>query len=493
MRYIAIDLGTTNIKAAIFDNNIQLLSQCSRRVSYIKHDDVVEFDALGYAASVFELIRNACAASKKAPAGEEYHMILTGQAESLVVLGPDKTPLCPGISWLDMRSRAECAELSRAFPKDACFPVTGQPEIIPTWPVTKILWLRRNRPDVFAKAFKYLLIKDYVVYCLTGLFAGEYSIYNFSHYFDIVHKRYWTDILRYCGVSADQLPKLYPPCHIAGTLYADAARELNLPADTKVNLGTLDHFAGMIGTGSFRESVVSASLGTVLSLAAVTDQRAFLQNTVPVHCGPLPDSYVYLPVCESGGISLHWFVDQLGGGESLAEIDRQCALQPRADHLIFLPYLTGANAPDYQLNARGVFYGLSAAHNRYQMATAVMEGVACMIRRNIEHFGGDIGIRRIVVTGGGAKSDLWCRLIADVTGREIAVPADSEAACLGAAMIGAVCEGRYPDYKTAADECVTMAKRFAPGADSGGYYERKYRLFEYTYSALQPVFSFDAG
>ncbi len=487
MYFISVDLGTTNIKVCCYDTALNVLSCESGNVLYNRHGDFVEFDAPQYYGMVTDLISKSCAHAGLAKPYPVTQIIFTGQAESLVVLNKKMDPARKAISWLDMRSRSECEELKSVFPSDKCYPITGQPEIIPTWPITKILWLKHNEPDTFSDVFKYLLLKDYIIYRLTGQFVGEYSIYNFSHYFDIVHKVFWSEILDYVGVKPNQLPTLVEPRTVVGAIVQDGAARTGLALSTKVNVGALDHFCGMIGTGNIRDGLISESAGTVLSIATMVSKPDFKASRIPVHYGPFADKYVYLPVCESGGISLEWFKNSFMQGESYAAINEQASKKDIDPELLFLPYIAGTNAPEFNSNAKGVFFGISASHDKYDFALAVMEGVAHLLAKNIRFISQTQPVsERIISTGGGARSELWCQLKADITGKTVAIPEAEETCCLGAAIIGAVIEGAYPDFESAIARCVSIKKEFTPRHNS--LLEHKQRLFEALYNSLEPYY-----
>ena len=226
---------------------------------------------------------------------------------SLVVLGKDGKPLLNAISWMDERSVEECAQLAARFDAATCEAVTGQMAVLPTWPATKIAWLRRHRPEVFAAADCYMLLKDYIVYCLTGVKAADMSIATFSFYFDIYKKCYWQEMLSAIGITEAQLPRLCEPCSTVGTLHTALSEKLGIAPGTQVNVGTLDHFAGMIGTGNIAPGGITLSTGTVMALAAMCAEPAPKNSGIAMHYGFLPDTHVMLPVAESGGVSLEWF------------------------------------------------------------------------------------------------------------------------------------------------------------------------------------------
>lgn len=476
MRYIAVDLGTTNIKVAVYDADLKLLALQSAPVRYIYIGECVEFDAEQYYQGLLETIRY-CNMSAFPKTTEFMQIILTGQAESLVVCDRHGKPLRNGISWLDNRSVDECRDLQKAFEKSVYYPITGQVSIIPTWPATKIIHLKRHEPEVFAQADKFLLLKDFILLRLTGELCGEHSIYNFSFYFDVRKKRYWQDMLDCCDIRTSQLPPLVEPCTTVGRLTTEAAKQTGLGADTTVNAGTLDHFAGMIGTGTVKPGIVSESTGTVMAVATLAPSAEYCGTGIPFHAGALPGSYVLMAVCESGGVCYEWFRNTFLPELSFDEINRRIAEREVPNDLIFLPGIAGVNAPAYDVRACGVFYGLKLKHDRIDMACAVLEGVAHLLAENIRTFRqAGLDPELILSTGGGARSDLWCRLKADVTGRAIAVPEENEAACMGAAIIGSVSCGRFPSYEAAAEHCVSIGKHIMPHAS--GAIDRKYRLYK---------------
>lgn len=486
MLFIGVDLGTTNIKAAAYDEQFCLLGRESAPVTYVRSGPVVEFDAEAYYDALLELL-NRLLDRPAVGRSQVAQLVFTGQAESLVVLDQAGKALMRAISWMDERSEAECALLAAQFDPQLCESVTGQQAVLPTWPATKVLWLKRHAPEIYDAAARYLLLKDYIVYRLTGVMEADMSIATFSFWFDIYEKCYWSGMLEALGLRQDQLAPLTEPCTVAGTLTVEAAQALGLTQTVRVNHGTLDHFTGMIGTGNTKPGGVSLSTGTVMALAAmakspVTDRCC----GVAMHYGFRPDTHVMLPVAESGGVSLEWFRKTCMGDVNYDELNRVLADRPRPSPIVFLPYLVGTNAPEFDRRASGVFFGLRAEHDRYDMAAAVMEGVACLLKKNCD----DLRAKgaepdRIIATGGGAKSDLWCQMQADLTGLPVVRPAEMEAACLGAAMIGAVSEGIYPSYDAAAEAAVSFDRRFLP--EKTNEYTQTYRRFCALYEATVQI------
>jgi len=488
MNIISIDLGTTNIKVSIYDQKLCSIITLAKNVHYDRSGDFVEFDCEQYFNAIYGLISEAAASGYEFNQQLIAQIVLTGQAESLIMLNQEGNPVHPAISWLDMRSRKECDELSGAFDPDLCYRTTGQPALIPTWPITKMLWMQRNKPDVFDRTAMYLLLKDYIIYRLCGQVMGDYSIYSFSHYYNITEKCYWEEILSYCGIKLSQLPPVHPSGTIAGALLADLAdTSIGLTTDTKINIGTLDHFAGMIGTGNVQEGLISESAGTVLSIATLIRNPLFDDSRLPLNCGPFPNTYVLLPVCESGGFSLEWFKNEFLKDVSFKDIDN--TIKERSDKVppIFLPYLTGVNAPDFNEHASGVFFGIRATHDKYDFALAVMQGVACLLKKNIDYMeNSGIKVTKIISTGGGAKSPLWTQIKSDITNQIIEIPENEEAPSLGAAMMGAVSEQYFADYPEAVSQCISIKTSYLPADHSK--FQKTYQIFNQLYDSLTDVY-----
>jgi xylulokinase len=472
--YIGIDLGSTNIKAALYDSDFQLVSRLSKPVEYFRENGVVEFDAKAYCDDLVELLRLL---TKDVSVRQ---IAFTGQAESLVVVGKDGKPMMNAISWMDERSTEQCKVLEKQFPPEIVRSVTGQQAVLPTWPATKILWLKENRPEIYEGAESFMLLKDYVVYYLTGRKIADMSIATFSLYFDIYRKCYWRQMLEAIGIDESRLPPLAEPCSVAGTLLP----ELGL-GEVEVNIGTLDHFAGMIGTGNCTPGGITLSTGTVMALSVMAE-TVNKESEIAVHYGFLPDTYVLLPVAESGGVSLEWFRRTCMEGVDYGKLNEVLESRDGKDELLFLPYLVGVSAPEFDADATGVFWGLRQEHDKFHMARAVMEGVAFMLRKNCEALNrSGTTCKAIMATGGGAKSPTWCQMQADITGLAVNVPKEQEAACLGAAMIAGVSDGRFAGYAEAAEHCVSMAACYTPQPTE--FLEKKYRKFCALYKAALEI------
>ena len=478
--YCGIDLGSTNIKIAVYSEDFKLIDRQSRPVEYIRENGFVEFDAVTYCEILVDLLQ---AMVRENGIKSIRQIAFTGQAESLVVLGEDGKPLMNAISWMDERSTEECKILEKQFSHEICEAVTGQMAVLPTWPATKILWLQKNRPAIYNAAATYMLLKDYVVFYLTGQKKCDMSIATFSFYFDIYKKCYWQEMLDAIGVKLSQLPELVEPCSVAGTLKPELVPAI--APGTAVNVGTLDHFAGMIGTGNIAPGGVTLSTGTVMAMAVMAEEPVPQNTGIAMHYGFLPDTHVMLPVVESGGVSLEWFRRSCMKNITYDEMNATLARRERND-LLFLPYLVGTSAPEFDAEAKGVFWGLRQEHDCIDMAGSIMEGVGYVLQKNLQHIHKNgIQLQNIIATGGGAKSPIWCQLYADITGLPVRIPAEKEAACLGAAMIAAVADGKYTDFAAASEALISFSMEYVPHPCE--HFERKYRRFCKLYEAALEI------
>ena len=271
----------------------------------------------------------------------------------------------------------------------------------------------------------------------------------------------------------------------AGSLLPELTEKIGLSGETKINVGTLDHFAGMIGTGNITPGGITLSTGTVMALTAMSEEPAPRDSGIAMHYGFLPDTHVMLPVAESGGVSLEWFRRSCMGDINYDTMNAEL-LKREPNELLFLPYLVGTNSPEFDADATGVFWGLRQEHDAIDMAGAVMEGVSFVLRKNCDYIAKNgVQPRSIIATGGGAKSPVWCQLQADITGLPVQIPGEKEAACLGAAMIAAVSSGKYNSFADAVADCVVMLHTYTPNPTERT--ERKYRRFCALYDAALAI------
>jgi sugar (pentulose or hexulose) kinase len=359
MLIYAVDLGTTNLKIALYDEGLRRLALSSRAVVYDTRQERVEFDPSAIVADVIGLIGECAGLSGVETGRHGAVIVLTGQAESLVLAGGDAAPVRPGISWLDGRASRESAEIEAEFTARKGFRVTGQPFPAPAWPASKLRWLARHEPRSVDAARHVLMIKDYVQLKLTGVAAGESSTRAFSYFYDVAADAYWPQMLEFCGVEMARLPVVIAPGTTLGPVLAGIGAVLPPAAGYTVNAGALDHFASMAGAGSYCGSVVSESSGTVLSLSFIAPGLKFDPSVlVSFHRGLRGQDIVCFDCADSGGVCLDWFKNNFYGSDSYDVLESRLSARGRAPGApFFLPYLTGRNPPEYFKEAAGAFLG----------------------------------------------------------------------------------------------------------------------------------------
>ncbi|GAA2176223.1 xylulokinase [Agrococcus versicolor] len=482
MRVYAVDLGTTNTKVVLFDERLRRLAIASAPTDLVRSGDRVELSAPDLLETVLRLIRSC--ASRASDAGDmdagSHHAViaLTGQAESLVLVDADGRDVRPAISWLDDRASIEAAELGERFDAAEAFAITGEPTPSTTWPAAKLRWLARHEPDALERTERVLMLKDDLVRRLTGRALGERTTRGFTYLHDVLAGTPWSAMLDFVSISAEQLPTVVAAGADAGVVREAVAAAMPPAASWRVNVGALDHFCAMVGTGSYLPGVVSESAGTVLSLSMLAGDFAFdPAHSASFHAGIADGDVVLFSGVDGGGISLEWFRREGLAGMPYDELETALLARGRrvrpSSAPVFLPYLTGVAPPDLFASARGAFLGLDLAHDRIDMAYAVQEGVAHILRRNVDAFG---GARQIVSTGGGTASAHWNQLKADACGVDLLVPDEEEATCRGAAVLALVEAGELATLADADDLALPTVTRYRPRDAS--VHDERYRLFD---------------
>ncbi|MFH8252035.1 L-fuculokinase [Microbacterium sp. B2969] len=463
MLVYAVDVGTTNLKVVLYDEQLRRLATAAAPAVYARDGVRVEFDPEELFASVVELIGRCADAAR--PGRDEAVIALTGQAESLVLLDRQGAPVRAGLSWLDDRAVDEAREIGEHFGAEQAFAVTGEPFSSTTWPAAKLRWLRRHEPDALAAAASVLMIKDYLVLRLTGIATGEVSTRGFTYLWDVAGGGYWDAMTEYCSVPPGSLPDVVAAGSDVGCVRDDVAQLLPPATRYRVNVGALDHFCAMAGTGSYVEGCVSESAGTVLSLSLLAGDWEFdPQRKVSFHAGLRQGETVLFNGVDGGGAALEWFRVQGLGGMPYEDLERSLRMRAHRDAPMFLPYLTGVNPPDYFAHAKGAFLDLDLGHDRIDLAYAVEEGIAHLLRRNIEYFSAGPA-DEIVSTGGGAASTFWNQLKADVCGIDVVVPDELEATCRGAAVLALAAAGIIGDLSEASALNPPPSVRYRPSGD----------------------------
>ena len=499
--FLGIDAGTTSVKAALFDLEGNLLA-LDRQEYQIETPgpSVVELDAEVYWRACCRAVQSAIDKSGLS-ANEIKALAISSQGETLIPVDREGVPTRKAIVWLDSRAAKEAEAIGHAFDVDELYHRTGQPESTAIWPAAKILWLRQHEPQVFARTARFLLVEDFLLHRLTGEYVTECGIQTSSLMLDIQQRRWWTPMLDLIGVSSNQLGCLLEPGQVVGPLCSAGAEATGLSAETVAVSGSLDQTVAAVGAGNTLLGLVSESTGGALAEVVTLAEPVFdPQRRVPCHCHAAPHTYCLLPWGQTAGMALRWFRDQFfvtehertsDGGVSVYDRMTHLARQVPAgsEGLIALPHLEGAACPEFNLAARGVFFGVSLRHTRAHFVRAIMESVAYMLKSH-HHIIKELGVTasEFRSMGGGARSDLWLQIKADVLQKPVRRVAVEEAACLGAAMLASVAVGAYGDLERAAAAMVHLGDTFWPDASVRPAYQEGYGRYLELYRRLEPMF-----
>jgi len=498
---LSVDSGTTATKVSLFNDKGELEAISTQEYKLITPSALaveIEAETLwnAFKTGVGEVVKKT-----KVNARDIAALGISAQGETLIMIDGKGKHLRRAISWMDNRAQEEAETLDKEFDNGESYKITGQVKLVPTWPASKILWIKRNEPENFKKVYKYLLVEDYLIYRMTGKFVCEGSLICSTCYWNIISEKWWDEMLDYLGVSQDQLPEIRLSGEAVGELTVDAASDLGLSPKTVVSMGGLDQACGAIGVGNIRQGMFSENTGAALAICAPVDRPIFdKQGRMPVHYFAIPHRYME-HTFTSGGMVLRWYRDMFCQQEmsaaSLSKVDPYDIIGQEASQvpagcegLIMLPHLQGAMAPEANPKAKGVFYGFTLKHTKAHFARAIMEAIACIVRRNIDVVE-DLGIKvkEIRALGGGARSRVWKQIEADLTKRPVVTTMNEEAACLGAAILAGKAVGLYKSIEQASESMVTIKERFEPNSVNSDVYDKSYKKYVKLYTDLCDLFS----
>ena len=454
MKSLGVDFGTTSVKAVLFDEKLQEIAASSEEYILNTKGNRVELEPEKY----WSLFQNALSSIKAK--SEIDCLAIDTQCETLILADEQGEPVRDAIVWLDNRAMEEAQMIEEHFGRKKVYDVTGQPEITAAWPASKLLWVKRNEPEVWAKTKKIFLLEDYLLYRLTGRFVTQKTLQSSTIYFDIHQATWWKEMLEFIGVSEDMLPQLL-----------DSGQYVGDYEGIQVVTSAMDQIAAAIGAGVAKQGKVSVMTGTTMVIFVPTESvPAFDPNSiVPCHYS-FDGSYCLLSWSATAGLALKWLRETFLEKYSFAELSEMAdSILVGSDGLTFLPYLCGSTMPKYNPEARGSFIGITPEHTSAHFVRSVMESIACMLKDNLDYL--NIPVEEIRIMGGGAKSDVWCRMKTDITRKRLVTLKNKETACLGSAILAGVGSGYYTSVQEVCDKIATDRAYLPSGADYTAVYE----------------------
>ncbi len=484
---LGVDIGTSSCKTAIFDPDGKVIAQGGSEypVSY-PEKGWAEQDPADWWNGICRAVREMIGESGINPA-DIAGIGIDGQSWSAIALDRNGNVLCPTPIWTDTRSEAICRETAERLGEEKLFGLYGNP-VSPcyTWP--KILWYRKNRPEVFEKTEKILQSNSYIAYRMTGEITQDLSQGYGLACFDMRKGCWDDDACEALGIPRKLLPEIVNCHQVIGRLTKEAAEQTGLKEGTPVVAGGLDAACGTLGAGVVSPGQTQEQGGQAGGMSICIDQYAADPRLI-LSFHVVPGQWLLQGGTTGGGGALKWLRETMCPELSFAEMSELAEQAPAGSGgVTFLPYMAGERSPIWNPKACGVFFGLNFGVTRGQMIRACMEGVAYALRHNLETAeaaGAKAGILRAM--GGSANSRVWTQIKADVTGCGIEVPASDTATTLGAAILAGVGTGVYQSFEEAAERTVSVKKTYTPNAEMKAVYDSGYEIYRKLYPALEEL------
>jgi len=489
MEYIiGIDIGTSGTKSVLFDTDGNIIASATEEYPLYQPE-------IGWAeqdpADWWNAVKNTLSEiTKSAADGIIRGVGLSGQMHGLVMLDDNNEVIRKSIIWCDGRTSEECKDIERIIGHDRLIEITANPALT-GFTASKIMWVKKHEPENFARCRHILLPKDYIRFMLTGEYATEVSDASGMQLLDVKGRCWSKEVCEKLGVDMSMLGKMYESAEATGTVHNEASKLTGLPVGTVVAGGGGDNAAAAIGTGVYKNGKAFTTVGTSGVVFAHTDKPVIDKGgRVHTFCCAVPGEWHVMGVTQAACLSLNWFKNTLAKDVSYKELDELCENIPiGANRLLYLPYLMGERTPILDSNAKGAFIGLSAAHTAADLGRAVVEGVSYSLKSCLDVLV-EMGIETsdMTVCGGGSKSELWRKMLADVFAVDVKRLASSESAALGAAILGGCAGGVYTSVSEGCERCVAIKDTTAHSFENHEKYMEFYSLYSALYSQLKPTY-----
>ena len=498
MRYvIGVDLGTSGTKTVLFDEKGTVIASMTIEYPmYQPKNGYAEQDPADWYNAAVNTIKGVIA--KSGVSKEDIVGVgLSGQMHGLVMLDENNEVIRKSIIWCDQRTAAEVEEMNEKVGREKLIEITANPALT-GWTAAKILWVKNNEPENYAKCRHILLPKDYIRFMLTGEYATEVSDASGMQLLDVTHRCWSKEICDKLGIDMSMLAKVYESCEVTGKITEKAAELTGLKAGTIVAGGAGDNAAAAVGTGVVTDGKAFTTIGTSGVVFAHTSQVSIdPKGRVHTCCAAVPGAWHIMGVTQGAGLSLKWFRDNFCNAEKETAkymgVDEYYLMDKEADtvpiganRLLYLPYLMGERTPHLDPDARGMFFGLSAMHTKKDMLRAVMEGVAYSLRDCMEICREmNINVSDMMACGGGGSSPLWRQMLADLYGCPVKTSASKEGPALGVAILAMVAAGIYASVPEACEVICGVDKVQEPITENVPVYEKFFRLYDKVYPAVK--------
>jgi sugar (pentulose or hexulose) kinase len=498
---IALDFGTSNLKGAVYDlNGKELAYKAIEYDLYTPANSIVENNVTLYWDNIITILKDL--SKKLGKRSKEVLAIGTSsQGETIVPIDKNGNPLRNAIVWIDTRTTAETVEIAQNFDSKKMYRMTGYPEVDTSWPATRILWIKKNEPIIFKDTYKFLLLEDYIVYKLTGMFVGEASVYSSSYYYDIVKNKYIDSMLDFLNIGIGKLPEILNPGSIVGGITQEVAEITGFNKGTKVVIGAMDQICGAVGAGNINSGAATETTGSCFAMIITTGDPIFNdQQKIPCCPHAVPGLYALMPYSPTGGMVLKWFKDRFCN-EELRTAEKEginifklmddlaSEIPAGSEGLLMLPFISGALFPEYNPDARGVYFNFGINHQKAHFIRAILESIGYLMRNYIESANSlDIRIEKVISIGGGATSKLWGQIKSDICGLQVVIPEYTEMALLGSAVLTATAIGLFKNISDANKNLMKIRDVFLPDDSKKTVYDKNFDKYKKLYKNLKDLF-----
>ena len=482
--FIGVDLGTSAVKLILMDEDGRIAKTVSKEYE-------LSFPHPGWSEqNPYDWYEQSMAGIKELLSDSELEVkgiSFGGQMHGLVVLDSEDKVIRPAILWNDGRTAKECEYLNGVIGMDVLSAETGNIAFA-GFTAPKLLWMKENEPELFAKIEKIMLPKDYLAYRLSGVHATDVSDASGMLLFDVKNRKWSEKMCEICGIQTSQLANVYESYEVIGTLKPEIADELGVSREVKIIAGAGDNAAAAIGTGTISDGDCNISLGTSGTVFIASDNYSVDEKNA-LHSFAHATGKYHLMGCMLSAASCNkWWVEDILKEQDYAA-EQKDIVELGKNEVFFLPYLMGERSPHNDPDARGTFIGMSMDTTRSSMTQAILEGVAFALRDSLEVAkNSGIKISRTKICGGGAKSPLWRQIMANVLNISVDSIESEEGPALGAAMLAAVGCGAFTNVEEAADKIVKVIGTTEPDAEIAARYEEKYQKFRQIYPALKDIY-----
>ena len=485
MYYIGIDLGTSAVKLLLMEEDGTIKKIVNREYPIaFPHPGWSEQNPYDWYEKSMDGLKELIADCDRS---KVVGISFGGQMHGLVALDETDAVIRPAILWNDSRTEEECNYLNEVIGKKTLSKYTANISFT-GFTAPKVLWMKNKEPENFARIHKIMLPKDYLCYRLSGVHATDVSDASGTLFFDVKNRGWSKEMCEICGIKDEWLPKVFESYEAVGTLKPEIGEELGLSEKVVIAAGAGDNAAAAVGTGTVGNGACNISLGTSGTVFISSEKFGVDENNA-LHSFDHADGSYHLMGCMLSAASCNkWWMDEIIGTKDYAK-EQEAIEKPGENHVYFLPYLMGERSPHNDPKARGTFIGMTMDTTRADMTQAVLEGVAFALRDSFEvakSLGVDIKATKIC--GGGAKSPLWKKMVANILNVTVEVPKSEEGPSMGAAMLAAVACGAYKSVKEAAEAIVTVKETIEPDAELAAKYEARYKQFREIYPVLRPLF-----